>query len=328
VLVAVGRPLPGRSVNPPVGKVAPLRQVRLQRGHRLEGPVRQAVLLHEAHAVLGLALRPGSVRTADPRRNSPVPTESREALRPRHDASPHVVLHDERARVVHQDRPRQTPEVLEGPRQRREPLFLSPGPQHLYEDPSRVPQDGNEEDHLDPLPADPHAFLSKVGLHLLARWRLEAHSGQRLGVYPSPPFLHGPLHRPHARRHALLQKKVPHDHSVAAGFVSHEPLGLQPRQPAQSSSARTLLALGLEASPQVSPHRVPRHSRLVRDPLAAPSQSGQHSHPYRHLRIDHRHLRLSPERFYPYPVRHPGLLLGAPPGGQDYCRKGVSLSGA
>ena len=101
-LEAGDRCLAGRAVDTHVRHlVLPLGEMRLECLPAREGMPRDRVLLHVADAILRLALRARPVRRAGARTEAPMLRERDELVvelnRPAH----RVVVHDERARIVH-----------------------------------------------------------------------------------------------------------------------------------------------------------------------------------------------------------------------------------
>ena len=161
-----------RSVFPPVRHLqAPPKQFPVQMLEAFKDLSGKEVSLHVFDPAFHLPLRPRTIRPAQPRGISPIPSEVLERrvqtyLLP-------VVFEGDRLRVVVEDFTRPATEVLErrfvAPQERRD--FFVQGRSH--EGPAAVAQDHHEKRHPDRLAAHGNEACSPIHLRLLAGQRFK-----------------------------------------------------------------------------------------------------------------------------------------------------------
>jgi hypothetical protein len=188
-----------------------------------------------------------------------------------------VVVHDQRARIVHQHFLRNAAEGRERALEPGKPVLLLLAPERAHMQPARMPERRHEHEGLDLRLADLDQSLAEVDLQLPARRRLEPHRRQRLRLQRLPIGLHRPLQRPRADRHPVLGQQVL-AHHIGIAAMANEPLA----QPILTTIEQLGPARRLErlhaARRHVPLHRVMAAAQLPRNPLHTPPARLQPQH--------------------------------------------------
>ena len=255
-------------------------------------------------------------------------------------------MHDQRPRIVEKHLPRRAAEAPERALQAVEPRRLPLKPERLNEHPARIAERRHKQ--MDPhrLPADRHAHLAEVDLQLLARRRLEANAGPRLGLQHLAQRRHGALDHPQRCHHPALPRQILAKH-VAVPAMLAEPLrkpilqtiqlapptGLPVRDPAVRryvTSNRFMAAAELRRNPPDAPPQPfqPHHRRnLVRRPHRPPPQfvqlRGENNAPRAADRVGRRSAQndpKAPEDAISPQTRRAKLTADPPPQNHATCR--------
>src|ERR1043165_2593921 len=126
------------------------------------------VVLHVAHARFGLALGASTIRSARCDGHAPVAAERREGRMDAYGAGLPIFSDDERTRAIDQDLLRDTAEATERSGETFTPVVLPLAQRCTDEDPARVAEHGNEEEHAHHRCRDADPLLAEVDLHLMA----------------------------------------------------------------------------------------------------------------------------------------------------------------
>ena len=245
-----------------------------------------ALRLCVADAPLVLALRARPERRAGARPEAPVAREGEEARVEPHLPRRRVVVRHQGLGVVHQHLGGDPAEVPERPLDAVQPGRLALVAEGAHEQPPRVAERGDEQEHPSGLALDGHPQLAEVHLQLVPGRRLEPHRRPRRGRQLPPQRRHRALDRPQADAQAMLPLEVL-PHHVGVALVAPEPLREPALQPIQRRGALRRPVGRPAARREVAPHRHVAAAQLRRDPPHAPAQRLQPDHRRHLVRLPH-----------------------------------------